>query len=468
MNLVEGSDRRDDLVHPSSKSDASSLPRNPARWSSDGTFYFTVPASIRFFEILSSQELRSCDDAARYFVDLVLRKSHSSKDGFARLLAKHLDEIMSGRDRKKIVEALRYAGVVERNSYAPGERPYGYRLKDQYRDQDTLRVAATDSLIIKRLRKHLESREKANRITWRPVHHNLWSRQFSLAIDGNAARHEIDLLELANSDVSLCHQQNRQIQLANIERLELRQHVMSVGRFGRVFNSITSLPRAIRRHLTDGTQHLTCIDIANSQPAFLATLLSTSTHTGSRAPHPSTPTPIYDLQMEPPISTTESRVALMKFTQWCERGELYEKLARHMNWSRSWTKRRFFVDILANKGNYPSELGTFLKREFSAVSEFVQSMNASDHRNVIRSLQQAESNFVIDGWAELYMRRYPHDVILTLHDAIYLPENRVAAGVETFEECIKASGYNMAFKIDDGSVEGCIAPADAPGVLCPA
>lgn len=109
------------------------------------------------------------------------------------------------------------------------------------------------------------------------------------------------------------------------------------------------------------------------------------------------------------------------------------------------------ADILAKRGTYPSAVEDVFREHFPTVYRFIRNVNkgGSEHANLIRLLQRAESDLVIHTVAADLAVRRPEMFILTLHDSIFATELDIPAVRDAFEDAFKRNGFNMSLKEEE-------------------
>jgi hypothetical protein len=246
-------------------------------------FRFRLPESFHPNEFLTPKLARYADDA-RYFVSLILTKaSRGQVDecGNVLLMAKHLRNVMHKHHYNNVVDALVEGGAVDRVAYQVGERPFGYRLADRFRDDKHVRVAATDQRLIGRLKSFHEQAEHKRQARMKPVHFALERHQQRLTIESNQAREIIQ---------SLPTKSNRfDVQGVLVRDIEEGEFHCNVGRYGRLSNNVTSMKRELRPALRVEGEPLQQVDIRCCQPALLSKVIregprSTGDRQGHREP----------------------------------------------------------------------------------------------------------------------------------------------------------------------------------------
>ena len=124
------------------------------KYKSRSVHIFYCPETLDILDVLPPELSHRADDA-RYLVSLVIYKAMNSmvdSQGFARLKADILNQVMDNRKRVEITKCLVRRKVIKCNrSYIVGERSLGYCLHPRFFNDALKTVVATDSRIIRRL-----------------------------------------------------------------------------------------------------------------------------------------------------------------------------------------------------------------------------------------------------------------------------------------------------------------------------
>ena len=401
-------------------------------------FSFILPSSFDAREFLTSPSLRNRWDDARYLIHLILTKfarRDVDERGLVRLMAVHLMNIMNQDTYAAVIDALRFGGVIERFPYSVGNRSFGFRLAERFVGDTHVRVIATDPRLIRRLERFFEITAADRDGRMKPIHRALASRQTRLAINGAEARRTLDALPRVCNPFDI-----QGIQIADIEQREFR---CNVGRFGRVTNNITSLKRELRRSLHVEGEPLSSIDLSCAQPALLAKLIMEDIN---RKKHTNTREENKQSKYDSALYTD-----FVQFRSLVQSGEFYNFMIdrlRDQGISRSEFKRRFLADVLAKKGRYPSMVEDRFREQFPTVYQFVRNINRDDHASLIRRLQEAESQFVIETVAADFVSRHPNYFVIPLHDALYTTPSNIRELQESFNRGFERTGFRMRLKIE--------------------
>ncbi len=407
---------------------------------------FVLPSSFDPGEFLTSPVLLRRWDDARYFVSLVLTKlARRDVDdlGVVRLHGKLLKAIMRSTTYAAVVESLLDGGAVERFRYTVGERSFGFRLAARFVADKHVRVPATDSRLIRRLEKFHDQATAERDARMKPVHRALARQQLRLRIDGAAARRTLASLPPECNPFD--------VQAILIGDIEHREYHVNVGRYGRFSNNITSLKRELRDSLHVNREPLGCVDLSCAQPALLAKLM-----TEGQGHRHGDEDGDGDEDGEQSKGKYDSRFApsgdFDLYVSLVQTGRFYEFIAEQLRADgigRGEIKRRFLVDVLAKKGRYSSVVENAFRQLFPSVHAFIRRVNrdGTEHANLIRELQRAESSFVIETVAADLVTRFPRMFLISLHDAIYATVGNVPKVEQAFRRAFDSTGFQMQFKV---------------------
>ena len=171
---------------------------------------------------------------------------------------------MNQETAREIVEALERGGAIETAPYCPGVKCKGYRLAKRYLGDRCVRVPILDPRLLDRIERERERLQAEERQTcWKPIHYRLDAEQQHLTIDAAADA----ILDGLPDHTRLC-------QDVLVDNLRRRSLPFSVGKTGRVFNSITGLKRELRQALRLGGEQIGAVDISCAQPGLLAMAMS--------------------------------------------------------------------------------------------------------------------------------------------------------------------------------------------------
>jgi hypothetical protein len=420
---------------------------------------FLLPTDYDSAAVLP-ERLKKHKDDANWLIATVARKAaYDDVDefGYARLHSAILRRVMAKRSQPAIVSAHVDEKVLDPLApYCPGVKSKGFRLHEKFLNGRLKVVVARDANLIKRVCSEFDRAKADERRQWLPIHFELESMQRLLSIEKDSET----ILEKLPPESRLC----QDILVHNIRHRSLSFRVSTTGR---VFNAITGLKRELRKTVRLEGCPIAGVDLKCAQPTLLAMLI------GMKGGE-NVPTYIQEMLELFPSSVARHgsggssgiRFALSDFAPLPAKdfflfrdsvlsGSLYEELigrcfmagVRMPEQPRDWIKKSFLRDVLAKKGNYPSDVERVFRRTFPSVYRMVRWINLLDHAELIRTLQRLESWFVIEQISpRLVKKGVP---FITLHDAIYGRASDVQIIASTFQETSDALGLRMSFKAEE-------------------
>ena len=385
--------------------------------------YFTLPET---FDPAEFGLPRPLFDPARYLISTIVRKMADRQvddRGLVRLSATILKRVYHPQ-YVSMVRALDEK-AIETDSHIAGQRTKGYRLASRYLADRHVRVACTDPFLAERIRRERERMDAAKLKQRQPIHEQLDAIQRLLSIDDKAD----DVVTSLKPAARLC-------QDILVGRIRNGEHSFSVADSGRCFNSITSLARPLRPCLRLDGEPLGCVDIREAQPALLGLMMIQNYPSGGWKG-------CATYRVGPGGGGGGVPADVLDFCLLVSAGSFYKSLGEMTGTSRAYAKKRFLVDVLARKKDYPSVIEDAFELRFPSVWEFIRRTNHKDHGELIRRLQTAEAELVIHTVAPRLVGRIP---VVTLHDSLY---GRLR-DLDTVEDAFKATcdslGFSMAFK----------------------
>lgn len=432
---------------------------------------FVLPESFDPGEFLTTPKLRVRKDDARYKMHLIVRKlSRWDVDELevVRLRAEFLDVVMYQPSRRSVSDALREGGAVQRFPYQNGVRSFGYLPGERYAVEPHVRVPVTDERLLRRWQKVIEEYTAQKNDRMKPVHHELENLQKRLRINGDQARRILQSFPKSN---------RYDCQGILIRDIENGEHHLTVGKTGRVFNNITALKRETRSTLyVDGGEPLGSVDVRSCQPALIAALMS-----GLIRPNTSGPKSDrdreggqgsnYDSSRRSPhhYDSSLSKRDFGLYRSLVESGEFYVFFAEALrvrgvnNISSKVLKKRFPMDVVAKKGRYSSDVEDTFRELFPTVYGFIRDVNQQGryHGTLIRLLQRAESDLVIETVAADLLRRHPGVFFMSLHDSLFATSEHLPKVEQAFYRAFQQIGFTMALKTEYPNATA-LSPATKP------
>lgn len=411
-------------------------------------------------------DLKPHADSARYFLHRIIWGQVMKKrtiDNFVPLKFDYLREVIPDRIIVPLKNALIAEKVIECDGhYIEGRKSLGYRLGEKHWKARLIRVAVGDEATAKKIRAVRRAKYKKVRLD---VHCWLRSQFKRLEVDQPLA------LSLLSG--------HRRFELVKIpiDQIAYKETEFGPCRYGRVHSSLTRSSRRIRPALHVSGESLVMLDVANSQPLFMALLVINYRKQGNKtfgyvtfAKNSTNQYKDIDKILEETISSFNpiqviststsflpaytTRIASRKeeqslteqdiettgclpqdisvnrdflskdeqhFVTLCEQGKLYRTLKNEMEDRemplRHWVKTEMF-EVLFGSNRLKSRLKDIFEETFPGVAEVIRVHKTKDYRFLPRLLQNIEANFVINGVCRRIMTEIPDAPVYTIHDSI--------------------------------------------------
>lgn len=382
-------------------------------------------------------------DAARYLLHTIEceRVFHHDAEPFVPIKARYLQTIM-GEDYHRIRQRLEEAQVIEViHSYVVGERSMLYGLGKQHQEAIHRRTNLESPGIVKRLTRWRRQQYQDIHL---PVHKYL--------------RHWLEKIEIGEPELDESAKSYRD-DLFNCLRLKDRDFRFWTCPYGRVHTNVTNLSAYLRKYISINGHQLYELDIANSQPYFLALLMLN--HGNKVVPFPelvelaqelcpncisspeTTPPQPAPLHYDTKTAYLYDSKALRKgvfllagltfdadveayMDAVCD-GTLYEFRSRNV--PRDQAKKQLFSAVFFGEHKYHYQLEEDFKKYFPGVYRFIRKFKRKDYRHLAHALQRAESGFVVHRVCKRLMEQYPEIPVLTVHDSILSPDPELVYNV---------------------------------------
>ena len=390
-------------------------------------YFFTLPESYNPAEFGLPHALV---DPSRWLISTIVRKTanrDTDERGCVRLHSSILRRVMHDR-YSEIVKALD-GRAIDTYGHSAGRKSKGYRLHSRYLSDRHVRVPCRCPMLAGRIQRDRDTMKRSDKALWLPIHDRLDELQQNLTISDDAD----DVLSTLPSHTRLC----QDVLVGYIRR---REYPFSVSSTGRVFNAVTGLKRELRTCLQLAGEPIAGIDIRCAQPALLGTMMIQN-YPSSGWQWSST------YKVEPRVESAGGSAGCLPadFLEWLSLvsdGSVYDVLSDSMGLDRDTVKHGVLVDVLAKKGNYPSEIEDAFKERFPTVFKYIQDTNRDDHAELIRRLQRAESDLVIGSVAPRLVGTIP---VVSLHDALYGRLGDLDDIQQAFDDASSQEGFSMAF-----------------------
>jgi hypothetical protein len=273
-----------------------------------------------------------------------------------------------------------------------------YTLNNEIFKSDIKRYKNFDKVLLKKYKKkfidsiHIGETSDKNLIE-EDIRAKLVTDLFSVKIDFDRAIFFLDSLKYQDYDIY-----NRNIY--SVECINNQHIFYHFDNYGRLHTNYTILKSFIRKNclLIDGEE--TCeIDIMNSQPLFLAKLLSESK------------------------SSWVKEDELRLFTELTVSGNYYQYIMKELKESDKKVIKELTYKVLFGRNMKNSKADKVFVSLFPTIHNFIKlyKKEKGDYRVLAYDLQKAESNLIFNTIIKKVMNIYPEIKIITVHDSIVFP-----------------------------------------------
>jgi hypothetical protein len=388
-------------------------------------------------------------DKCHYFISTMINILEIYKDmgnSYAQISSKRIEKVLTWRFSPKIQNALIDCGIIEcKKSYSVNKFSKGYRFTELYRKSILKKVNISD-IRFERKVISLKNKDSAN---LNALQLKLYKKLEQIEIDyENALRYIRTLLEEKKYSIP---QYNTR--LCWIEKIHKKDILFTESKkTGRIFTSITLLPKDIRRRFLRYAHDGLCeIDISNAQPIIFNYIIYQHFdidinvleqiyfpyHYVKRfnskslfipdAPHYLL---LSLLSYVPTITDSTPPEDVLKYTELTLRGKLYEYLIEsYIQQTGKKINRDDFkikMMILFNaKRNWDTAEKRIFTEKFPNVWRVIKEIKKDDHKNLAIQLHKLESDLIINTVAKRILREQPSIALYTIHDCILTSRDNV-------------------------------------------
>lgn len=380
-------------------------------------------------------------DLARLFVDVLAtkhliyprRKCH-------KLHARFLQNLLGWRAQRPLRKSLMQSGVIGcREKWCAGAWSMSYWIEPEFLKCGFSKVSVDSYKLYKRV-------TSLKRDDWDREDNTLlaldrWVR--SLEIDYDSAKQFLDKSHRRRSSFKY------QRKLFSIDNLrDGDTGLVCVDEQGRAYSNLTWLWKEFRQFLSVNGERLVNLDIANSQPLFLALLLCNQQLLNVEVKkevgilHSLYPYDTHFLS----YTLTED---VYRYKQLCEEGKFYHHLMSRFNVTNKQAfKRRCFASIFYGFNERTSKAKQAFTSEFPTPAQFIFDAKAENYKALPLLIQRVESNFIIRTVCKRLTEEHPHVPLLTIHDSIMTTERYATLVKDVMLEEFTKLGTNPLIRLE--------------------
>jgi hypothetical protein len=370
---------------------------------------------------------------------------HDRQSAFTNLKADYLRQIVP--QYRVGLDWLTSNHLVETDrKYIIGKKSTGYKWADGLGAHRRLADAGIASAMNAATRETFRHYTKAHR------HLFSWLPRFNMDTVG-AALH-IQTLKSKHPDI-FSDDEYRTLLLESVRIINDKEFLGSVCNYGRVHTPYTSLLKSLRSYLSYQDRPLVSIDISNSQPLILASLLPKcfpiALPIPHSLPHDVKPDKETAITNELPNTNRDSQMPencdIRQYVQLCEQGAIYEYLMDGSAYTnRQAFKADFYKEVLFGTGKRQYQLTKEFRSKFPNVYGVIQKYKRDDYRSLARKMQRAESKIMIDGVCYRLATEFPDIPVITIHDSIMTTSEHVATVARLITEEFAQIGLKPSLK----------------------
>ncbi|PRQ79384.1 hypothetical protein CMT60_14350 [Elizabethkingia anophelis] len=343
------------------------------------------------------------------------------------------------KDYRKHIDYLKSQGIVEEDNYIVGTKSRGLRFSEKYRSR-LKPVEITDWSLIKNL---VYLRKNYNKETTQKL--SFLKKWFDdLDVDSKEAKVYLDQeyqkdIKTMSHDKSILRYNSR---LLPIEKLSIKEnfHFFVDKTAGRLHSPITQLKSELRKNLRWKDKTLVSVDIANSQPFLLQSLLDKEVFEKCRmAERIESVNPSIDTgKLGDLISSISSKEDVVRFKEIVTSGKFYEEFGKLLKENgelknvsdeevKDNIKEILFGTVFSKNTaiRYNNAIKIF-KTFFPNVYKVLHFIKEVKHNTLAVVLQNLEADIILHNVCNELNEKYPQQVpVFTLHDSVITTEENV-------------------------------------------
>ncbi len=190
----------------------------------------------------------------------------------------------------------------------------------------------------------------------------------------------------------------------------------------RLYNNFTNLSRNLRKQVRLNGERLVFVDIVNSQPVFLCSVIKHY---------------LEDNKIEIEVSTNE-------FFDLCSSGSLYEEMIVLTGKGRDKVKNMIMV-LLFGKNSFSNPVKEIFEKKFPQIMETIIDLKKSDYSRLSHLMQQKESDLLFNCVSSI-----PSNLdVLTIHDSIYTNESNLDCIKDFLLTTFRKFGLDATINVND-------------------
>ncbi|MBP2619111.1 hypothetical protein [Chryseobacterium jejuense] len=382
-----------------------------------------------------------------YAIPAQKKKAIEEYTGYTSISKKILGSII--KDYRKYIDYLKEQNIIEEDNYIVGLKCGGLRFSEKYRSK-LKPVDITKWTLIKNLQ-YLR-KEINQKATTELYFLKKWLE--NLDVDISKARDYLSR-ELAKDELngighSLVRYNSR---LLPIERLSAKNNISFFvdNTAGRLHTPITQLKSELRKHLKWKGKVLYSVDISNSQPYLLQSLMNVELFERcNMTDRINAVNPAIDTaRLKNLIASISSKKDVISFNQIVTSGRFYENFGKLLKENgeligipdekiKEKVKEIIFTTFFSKNTaiRYRNVIKLF-KRTFPNVYKVISTIKKDQHNTLAVILQNLEADIILNNVCKKLDKKHPEVPLFTLHDSVITTEDNVELVEKTIQQTMK-------------------------------
>lgn len=353
------------------------------------------------------------------------------------------------KDYRKYIDYLKEQNIVQEDNHIVGLKCAGLRFSKRYvsklKPVDISKWTLIKNLLYLRKQFNQEATQELSFL-------KKWFE--SLDVDILKAKEylsaELAKDELNRTKHSLVRYNSR---LLPIERLSAKNNISFFvdNTAGRLHTPITQLKSELRKHLKWKGKVLCSVDISNSQPYLLQSLMNVELFERCNMTDRITATnpAINPTRLKELIASISSKKDVVSFNQTVTSGRFYENFGILLKENgelidvpdekiKEEVKRIIFTTFFSKNSaiKYRSVIKLF-KRTFPNVYKVISAIKKGQHNTLAVILQNLEADIILNNVCKKLDKKHPEVPLFTLHDSVITTEDNVELVEKTIQQTMK-------------------------------
>lgn len=402
-----------------------------------------LPENLDIDSILreSNSDEKIVRDKLVYILHLIYAIPSQKKDALIEYSGyTPISKVILGRvikDYRKHIDFLKNQGVIEEDNYIKGVKCSGLRFTEKFRTKLKPIDITRNTLIknIKYLRKGYDQ-TATNELIFLKKYFDGLEVDISSAKAYLAAEYAKDQFNsVKHSDIKY------NSRLIPIEKLSAKNNINFFvdATAGRLHTPITQLKSELRKYLKYKGEVLTSVDISNSQPYLLQSLLNVELFEScNMAERIMNVNPNVDIEvLRNLIASVSMKKDVVKFSQIVTSGDFYKEFGQLLkkngelidvpDWKMKEEVKKILFATFFSKNSTIRYLNVIkiFKKTFPSVYRVISLIKKRQHNTLAIVLQNLEAEIILHNVCKELNTNYPEVPIFTLHDSVITTEKNV-------------------------------------------